>query len=288
MGRADSQVVPNALTIDVEEHFQVSAFRDVVNRESWRAHESRVVANTHRMLDLLDEYGHKATFFLLGWVIEREPGLAREIAHRGHEVGCHGFGHELIYRQTREDFAAETRHARALIEDAAQATVNGYRAATFSITEASRWALDVLVDTGFAYDSSMYPIVHDLYGIEVEHAGPHRVVAPNGASLIEFPMTACKVLGMSVPVSGGGYFRIYPYAVTRRLLRSVNDAGEPFVFYLHPWELDPAQPRIRSSLKSRLRHYTNLGSCEAKLRRLLGEFAFAPMRDVLHAQGFVF
>jgi polysaccharide deacetylase family protein (PEP-CTERM system associated) len=237
------------------------------------------------VLDLFDHHGRKGTFFLLGWVVERYPALAREVVSRGHEVACHGYSHQLIYRQSAAVFTEETRRSLDVIEQASQVKVRGYRAASFSITEASRWALDVLVDAGFEYDSSMYPVKHDLYGIDVAARGPHRLHAPNGGTLIEFPMTTCQLAGMSVPVSGGGYFRLYPYALTRALLSRVNGAGEPFVFYLHPWELDPDQPRIRAGWKSRLRHYTNLKSCEAKLARLLTEFDFAPMRDVIAAHG---
>jgi polysaccharide deacetylase family protein (PEP-CTERM system associated) len=278
-------MLPNALTIDVEEHFQVSAFNASVARESWDRHGSRVVANTHRILDLFDQYRCKATFFLLGWVVERHPELAREVVTRGHEVGCHGYSHELIYRQNPAQFTEETHRSRELIQQAAQVKVRGYRAASFSITDASRWALDVLVDAGFEYDSSMYPVKHDLYGIDVASRRPHRINAPNGGSLIEFPMTTCPVAGVSIPVSGGGYFRLYPYSLTRALLRRVNGSGESFVFYLHPWELDPEQPRIEASARSRLRHYMNLSSCETKLTRLLGDFEFAPMRDVIAASG---
>ena len=276
-------MIPNALTIDVEEHFQVSAFNASVERERWDEQASRVEANTRRVLDLFDRHGRKGTFFLLGWVVERYPALARDVVARGHEVACHGYSHQLIYSQTPELFAEETRRSRELIEQAAQVKVRGYRAASFSITDASRWALDVLVDAGFEYDSSMYPVKHDLYGIDVAARGPHRVQAPNGGSIIEFPMTTCPIAGMSVPVSGGGYFRLYPYSLTRTLLSRVNAAGEPFVFYLHPWEIDPDQPRIAAGWKSRFRHYTNLRSCETKLARLLGDFEFAPMRDVIAA-----
>ena len=276
-------MIPNALTIDVEEHFQVSAFDASVARDSWANQTSRVEANTRRILDLFDRHGRKATFFLLGWVVERHPALAREIVARGHEAACHGYSHRLVYQQSPAAFAEETRRSLDLIEQASQVKVRGYRAASFSITESSRWALDVLVELGFEYDSSMYPVKHDLYGIAVAARGPHRVQAPNGGSLIEFPMTTSRFAGMSVPVSGGGYFRLYPYTLTRSLLSRVNDAGEPFVFYLHPWEIDPDQPRIRAGWKSRFRHYTNLRSCEAKLTRLLTEFEFAPMCDVLAA-----
>jgi len=274
----------NALTIDVEDYFHVSAFRDHVDRGTWGDFESRVVANTRRVMDVLDAAETKGTFFVLGWVAERKPDLVPEIVARGHEIACHGYSHELIYRQTREEFLAETRHAKALLEDQSGATVRGYRAASFSITDASTWALDVIAECGFEYDSSLFPARHDLYGIDVDSPAPHRLTTPSGATLIEFPMTVRRVLGLPIPASGGGYFRLYPLALTTALLRAAG-TGAPFVFYLHPWELDPGQPRIRAPWKSRFRHYTNLHSCEAKLRSLLATFEFASMVDVLTEQG---
>ena len=274
-------MITNALTVDVEDYFQVSAFREQVSPDDWPHFESRVVANTHRVLDVFDEGGATATFFVLGWIAERHPQLVREIASRGHEIACHGFSHQLIYGQSRVVFTEETRRAKNVLEAQVQQPVRGYRAASFSITDASRWALDVLADCGFEYDSSMYPVRHDLYGTAVEAAGPHRIVAPEGKTLIEFPMTTRSFMGMTVPVSGGGYFRLYPYRLTAFLLNAVNRDNEPFVFYMHPWEVDPDQPRIRASVKSRFRHYTNLDRCEAKLRALLRDFSFASMAQVV-------
>jgi polysaccharide deacetylase family protein (PEP-CTERM system associated) len=274
-------LITNALTVDVEDYFQVSAFRGQVSPDDWPQFESRVVANTHRVLDVFDDAGATATFFVLGWIAERHPQLVRDIAARGHEIACHGFSHQLIYGQSPAVFREETYRAKSLLEAQVQTPVRGYRAASFSITDASRWALDVLVDCGFEYDSSMYPVRHDLYGTEVEAAGPHRITAPAGKTLIEFPMTTRSFMGMTVPVSGGGYFRLYPYQLTAFLLNAVNRDNEPFVFYMHPWEVDPGQPRIRTSLKSRFRHYTNLARCEAKLRALLRDFKFATMAEVV-------
>jgi polysaccharide deacetylase family protein (PEP-CTERM system associated) len=273
--------IRNALTVDVEDYFQVSAFRAQISPDDWPTLESRVVRNTHRVMDVFDDAGVTGTFFVLGWIAERHPQLVREIADRGHEIACHGFSHQLIYGQSVDVFADETRRAKALLEDQAQAPVNGYRAASFSITAASRWALDVLADCGFSYDSSMYPVRHDLYGTPVASNGPHHIAAPNGRQLIEFPMSTRTIMGMTVPVSGGGYFRLYPYALSAHLLRSVNRDGEPFVFYMHPWEIDPGQPRVRAPLRSRVRHYVNLSRCEAKLRALLRDFRFTSMAQVL-------
>ncbi len=275
------QIVNNALTVDVEDYFQVSAFREQIAPDDWPHLESRVVANTHRVLDVFDDASVTATFFVLGWVAEHHPSLVREIADRGHEIACHGYSHQLIYGQSQVVFGEETRRAKALLENQAQVAVRGYRAASFSITNASRWALDVLADNGFEYDSSMYPIRHDLYGTAVQARGPHRILAPAGKSLIEFPMTTRSIMGMTLPVSGGGYFRLYPYRLSAYLLNRVNRDTESFVFYMHPWEIDPEQPRIAAPLKSRLRHYTNLDRFERKLRTLLRDFRFTTMANVI-------
>jgi polysaccharide deacetylase family protein (PEP-CTERM system associated) len=273
----------NAFTIDVEDYFHVSAFRNEIDPHDWHRFDSRVVANTHRTLDLLDEARARATFFVLGWVADREPQLVRDIVARGHEIACHGWSHRLVYQQSPEEFRSETLRAKSLLEDQSGVRVRGYRAASFSITDDARWALDALVECGFEYDSSMYPVRHDLYGSEVDHLEPHRIVTRNGDPIVEFPMTIRRFGRISVPVSGGGYFRLYPLALTKRLLASGGDT--PFVFYLHPWELDPEQPRVRTSLRSRFRHYTNLRSCASKVSALLAAFAFAPMADVLADQG---
>lgn len=275
----------NALTVDVEDYFHVAALSSAISRESWSTREYRVEQNTERLLRLLADKGIEGTFFVLGWVAERSPGLLRRIAHAGHEVACHGYSHQLIYRQGPEEFREETQRAKALLEDAVGQPVLGYRAASFSITRASLWALDVLVDLGFEYDSSIFPIRHDRYGIPDASPHPGPVRAPSGRSITEFPMNAATFLGLRVPVSGGGYFRIFPYWLTRAGLRQINRAGRPFMFYLHPWELDPDQPRVRVGMLSRFRHYTNLARCERRLGTLLDEFAFAPAARVLRDRG---
>jgi len=276
----------NAFSIDVEDYFQVAALASAVSRESWSTREYRVEGNTHRILSLLDTRGVRGTFFVLGWVAERSPALVRSIAAAGHEIACHGFSHQLIYRQSRDEFLQETTRAKHHLEDVIGQPVLGYRAASFSITRDSLWALDVLLDLGFAYDSSIFPIRHDRYGIPGASPSPGRVTAPSQRTLVEFPMSAASFLGIQVPVSGGGYFRILPYALTRAGLRQINEReGRPFTFYLHPWEVDPEQPRLKVGALSRFRHYTNLDRCAARLERVLDDFAFAPMRDVLTAQG---
>jgi polysaccharide deacetylase family protein (PEP-CTERM system associated) len=276
----------NAFTVDVEDYFHVAALSSVITRDSWASREYRAEANTDRLLALLAERGVHGTFFVLGWVAERSPQLVRRIADAGHEVACHGFSHRLIYQQDEPEFREETARAKKCLEDLSGKPVLGYRAASFSITRDSLWALDALIDLGFRYDSSVYPIRHDLYGLPDARPEPNRIAAPSGRTLAEFPMSAARFFGLTVPVSGGGYFRILPYWLTRAGLKQINERGaRPFSFYLHPWELDPGQPRIRAGLFSRFRHYTNLARCEARLRRVLTEFSFAPMRDVLGLRG---
>jgi polysaccharide deacetylase family protein (PEP-CTERM system associated) len=283
---ADTPPISNAMTVDVEDYFHVSAFADAISRGDWDACESRVEQNTRRLLDLFDAHGVKATFFVLGWVAERTPGLIKEIDQRGHEIACHGYSHRLVYDQTPDEFFTETRHAKVLLEDICGRPVLGYRAASYSITERSRWALDMLLDLGFVYDSSVFPVRHDRYGMPGTPRLPYRMQLEAG-ELVEFPLSTARVLGTNLPVAGGGYFRLYPYAVTRAGLRSVNKRqGAPFVFYLHPWEIDPEQPRIQASRLSRFRHYNNLHRCEGRLRRLLADFDFTTMREVLVEQGF--
>jgi polysaccharide deacetylase family protein (PEP-CTERM system associated) len=276
----------NAFSIDVEDYFQVAALAPSVARETWTQRESRVEHNTDKLLLLLDERRIYATFFVLGWIAQHHPGLVKRIATAGHEIASHGLSHQLIYSQSPSEFREETRCSREILEDLTGAAVIGYRAPSFSITRRSLWALDVLLDLGFQYDSSIFPIHHDRYGIPGAASEPGRVTAPSGRTLVEFPMSAASFGGAKIPVSGGGYFRILPYWVTRAGLRQVNEKhARPFAFYLHPWELDPEQPRIDVGWLSRFRHYTNLKHCEERLQRLLSDFAFAPMIDVLRMRG---
>jgi polysaccharide deacetylase family protein (PEP-CTERM system associated) len=272
----------NAMTVDVEDYFHVAALAQSIDRAKWGEMEYRAEASTRRLLDLFEQSNIRATFFVLGWVAKRSPDLVREIARRGHEVASHGMSHKLVFNQTPEEFSSETYESKALLEDLIGAPVLGYRASTYSITNRSLWALDILHEAGFAYDSSIFPIRHDVYGIPDAPQIPSRIPTPKGASMVEFPMSTAPMFGTRVPVSGGGYFRILPYWLTRRGLMKLNtELARPFIFYLHPWEVDPEQPRIRTSWKSRLRHYTNLDRCEARLRRLVGEFRFGRVRDVL-------
>lgn len=271
----------NALSFDVEDYFQVSAFNDAIGRERWREHRLRVDRNTRLLLDLLAQYGVKATFYTLGWVAEREPQLIKDIAAAGHEVACHGYSHQLVYNQTPEEFREETQRSKAVLEDLAQTPVTSYRAASYSITRESLWALDVLHEEGFTTDSSIFPIRHDRYGLRGGPLEPHYLVLRNGGRLMEFPISTVKCLGISVPVSGGGYFRLYPYRLSRYLARRVNQEGRPFVFYLHPWEVDPEQPRIKVDALTHFRHYNNLDKCRGRLEQLLKDFRFGTVSEAI-------
>lgn len=273
--------VLNALTIDVEDYFHVAALAPSIDRRDWERCESRVERNTQRLLQLFAEHQLQATFFVLGWVAERLPGLVREIAAAGHEIASHGYSHELVYRQTPEVFRQETRRSKELLEDQVQRPVIGYRAASYSITQQSIWALDILAELGFVWDSSIFPVRHDRYGMPQAPRWPHRLQTPAGHSLVEFPLSTWQLGGYRLPIAGGGYFRLYPYPVSRAGLASINRAGQPFIFYLHPWEIDPEQPRVKASWLSSFRHYNNLDQCEPRLRRLLGDFRFTTVGQVL-------
>lgn len=277
--------IRNALTIDVEDYFQVAALAEAVRRDDWDSMEYRVEANTDRLLDLLDQYDTKATFFTLGWVAERSPELVRRIRNAGHEVASHGYSHQLIYNQTPDVFREETRRSKAILEDILGEPVAGYRAASYSITSRSRWALDILAEEGFTWDSSIFPVHHDRYGMPDAPRWPYRLKTDNGHELAEFPLSTLKLPGYTLPIAGGGYFRLFPYWFSQWGLGAINHQGRPFVFYLHPWEVDPEQPRLEVKWLSRFRHYNNLDVCEARLNKLLQRFSFAPMGEVLHEIG---
>lgn len=281
--------IKNALTIDVEDYFHVSAFTTTIRKEEWERYPCRVEQNTAKILELLAECSVEATFFILGWVAERYPRLVKDIAAAGHEIACHGLTHELVYNQSPEVFRAETLKAKLLLEDIAQTPVRGYRAASYSIVKRSIWALDILADLGFLYDSSIYPIRHDRYGMPGTERSPHFIQLSNARSIIEYPLSTANYFGISVPVAGGGYFRMFPYWLTKAALARINSSDLcPFIFYLHPWEIDVDQPRIPASWISRFRHYTNIEICEKRLRRLLRDFEFEPAVEVLEHAGFLF
>ena len=283
------RLITNALTVDVEDYFQVNAFARVVGRHEWDRIPLRVVENTMRVLDLFDEFRARATFFILGWVAERAPGLVTEIARRGHEIACHGYGHQLVYEIGAERFREDLRRAKGVIEGITGEAVRGYRAPSYSITSRSLWALDILVEEGFTYDSSIFPVIHDTYGIPDARRFPHEIRCAAG-SLREFPLTTLRFRGggreMRLPIAGGGYLRLLPANLIRRGIEMVNRRErQPAVLYFHPWELDPGQPRIKAGLKSRFRHYLNLHRTEGKLRHLLANLSFAPMGEVLEGSG---
>ena len=276
----------NALTFDVEEYFHAEAFSSVVRPQEWPSLESRVVGATERLLDLLDETGTSATFFVLGWVAERHGGLVRAIQTRGHEIASHGYGHQMITRLNRAQFAADVRRGKAAVEDVTGTAVIGYRAPTFSVVRGTLWSLEVLAEAGFRYDSSIFPIVHDRYGIPDAARFPHRVAAGPGVEIGEFPLSTIAWLGWRFPVAGGGYFRLLPYAFTHRAVRHLNEReGQPAIVYLHPWEIDPAQPRVPVGWVTRFRHSVNTQTTESKIHHLLRDFRFAPVRDVLTEAG---
>ena len=348
----------NILTIDLEDYFQVHAFSDVIKFKDWGNYECRIERNTDRLLDVLSSSLRtpqsalripiKATFFVLGWIAERYPGLVKRIQEEGHEIACHGYAHKLIYTQSKEEFRQDIRKAKAILEDITGSEVIGYRAPSYSITNKSQWAFEVLVEEGFKYDSSIFPIRHDFYGMpnaprfpfvislndasnfefsmlnfefkkyqnsefEINNSliySPNNSISnnsklitqnselkpqssvlkanstlntDNSTFIIEFPISTVKVFGQNIPISGGGYFRLFPYPIIRKALRSINEKEQkPFIFYMHPWEIDPNQPRINGlSFRSKFRHYVNLDRTEIKFRKLLEDFQFSTIRQIL-------
>lgn len=281
-GRAEQAIV-NAMSVDVEDYFQVSAFDSVVPRRSWDQLESRVCANTERLLALFDQAGVKATFFVLGWVAARFPALVRRIASHRHEVASHGFGHRLVYDLTPSEFREDVRRAKGVLEDLSGLPVDGFRAPSYSVTGRSLWALDVLVEEGYGYDASIFPIYHDRYGIPDFPRHAHVLKLTRG-SIVEAPASTLRCGRVNLPIAGGGYFRLLPYWWTRWGIERLNRVERrPAIFYLHPWEIDPAQPRIAAKATTRLRHYRNLAKTEARLRRLMRDFQFSTLASVLRA-----
>lgn len=271
----------HALSVDLEEHFQVANFEGLSLRGRWDALPSRVVDSARRLLDLFDRYGSRATFFALGWVAERQGALLREIAARGHEVACHGYAHELVYEIGPQRFREDLRRARQAIEDAAGVRALGYRAPSFSITARSLWALEILAEEGFRFDSSIFPVRHYRYGIPDFEQRPVALRLPRGLSIREFPLTTLDVGPLRLPLAGGAYLRFLPAALFRWGLRRLADAREPSVLYLHPWEIDAAQPRMPASWRVRVNHYHNLHRTQSRLRALLERYDFEPVGRVL-------
>jgi polysaccharide deacetylase family protein (PEP-CTERM system associated) len=279
LDRASGSIL-NALTVDVEDYFQVTGFETCVYRSEWDRRESRVVGSTRIIMDLLRSADVRGTFFILGWVAERFPELIREIHAEGHEIGCHGYWHRIVYQQSPEEFCHDLCRARDAIQEVIGEPVTAYRAPCFSITRRSLWALDILLEEGFTCDSSIFPTVHDRYGMVEAPLGPHRIRRPAG-SLWEFPLPVYRRLGHPWPIGGGGYLRLYPYALTRHGLRAINQQGRPFAVYVHPWELDPGQPQLSPGPFRAFRHYLNLAKTKPRLVKLLQDFRFTTMKEVL-------
>jgi len=269
------QPIVNAMTVDVEDYFHVSGFAGIVREEDWPRFESRVEANTRKLLEIFAAHEVSATFFILGWIAERNGTVVKIIHEAGHEVACHGYAHKLVYESTPQEFRNDVTRAKNILEDLSGNPVLGYRAPSFSIVKSSLWALDILAEEGFRYDSSIFPIRHDRYGIPDAHRFPHAYRTRNGNRLIQFPISTLRVLGCNFPMGGGGYFRLLPYAATRRAVQGLNKTDRrPAIMYIHPWELDPSQPRIPGPVLGRFRHYVNLEKTERKLHRLLHDFSF--------------
>jgi polysaccharide deacetylase family protein (PEP-CTERM system associated) len=278
--------IVNAMSVDVEDYFHVSAFDGVVSRGHWDTYESRVVANTHRLLELFERTRTSSTFFVLGWVAERYPALVREIVSAGHEVASHGYHHQLAYMLTPQQFREDVRTAKATLEGLTGRPVLGYRAPSYSIVQSNLWALDVLIEEGYSYDASIFPIKHDRYGIPDATRHVHVLTRKSG-SLVEFPGSTVRLGGMNLPVSGGGYFRLLPYRWTTWGINRLNREGMPAMFYVHPWELDPGQPRFEVGALTRVRHYRGLADTSRRLERLLNEFRFAPVSSAMNLPSMV-
>ncbi len=278
-----SAAIKHAMTVDVEDYYHVAAFAKAIKPSEWQNWPSRVEANTDKLLQVFADHQLKITFFILGWVAERHPQLVKRIQEQGHEIASHGYSHQLIYRQTPDVFREETAKSKHILEEITQNAITGYRAASYSITRNSLWALDILAELGFTWDSSIFPTRHDNYGIPGSPEEPYKIITSSGAELLEFPLTTAKVLGQAIPAAGGGYFRQYPYALSRWLFqRASNNQTKPQIFYLHPWEIDPEQPRIpNASWFSNFRHYTNLSRCQPRLERMLKDFQFGTINQSL-------
>jgi polysaccharide deacetylase family protein (PEP-CTERM system associated) len=269
----------NALTIDVEDYFQVEAFFNVIDRRDWDGYDCRVEANVDRILELLAETDAHATFFTLGWIAERHPDVIRRIVGMGHELASHGSDHRRADRQTRAEFFSDVVRAKAVLEDLGDCEVKGYRAPSFSVSRHNLWFMETLAEAGYSYSSSTYPIVHDNYGIPEGPRFPFHPLPER--SFLEIPVTSLRLFGRNWPCGGGGYFRLLPYMLSAQALARVNREGKPCVFYFHPWEVDPNQPRISAApLKSRLRHYINLEKTQPRLARLLQAFRWGRMDEI--------
>lgn len=275
-----ANIITNYLTVDVEDYFQVSAFDRVIDPHQWDDLPCRVERNTHVLLRMFAERGVTATFFVTGWIAERYPGLVEEIARQGHEVACHSYWHRKVYDLSPEEFKDDTVRAKDVLESILGRPVYGYRAPSYSITGRSLWALDILSDLGFTYDSSIFPVMHDIYGIPDAPRFPYQL---QEQGMTEYPLSTINLARLRLPIAGGGYFRLFPYRFTEWALATINQREQqPFIFYLHPWEVDPGQPKITTAgWKSRFRHYNNLEKTESRLERLLQRFRFGPISSAV-------
>lgn len=274
-------MIVNAFSVDVEDYFQVSAFENIIRFEEWDEYQLRVVPNTELIVRILAEHGVKATFFVLGWIAEKCPSLIKYIHGEGHEVGSHGYNHRLIYKQSPEEFRHDLRRSVKILQDITGTPVRIYRAPSYSITKRSLWAFRVLAEEGIMFDSSVFPIIHDRYGIPDASRFIYNVNEGSEDLVKEFPLSTLRMFGHNFPVAGGGYLRLFPYIVTRFGIKKINSEGHPAIVYVHPWELDPGQPRMKVNGLTRFRHYCNLASVEPKVRKLLKEFPFKPIGQIL-------
>lgn len=279
-GGTTHQKMRHVLSFDVEEHFQVAAFWSAARRREWDHLSSRVERNTRKISTLLLEHSTRATFFVLGWVAERHPGLVKDLAQQGHEIASHGYGHELVHTQTPEQFRDDVRRSKHILEDLIGRPVIGYRAPSFSITSQTEWAIRILVEEGYRYDSSIYSRFRSTQGSKTASIGTYRIETEAGA-IWEISPSTTNACGVQLPVAGGGYFRLLPYSTSKMLLKNLEKRGSQLVIYLHPWELDPEQPRMDGPMLSKVRHYLNLGKTEQRLRWLLRDFSFAPINEVV-------
>lgn len=314
----------NLLTIDIEDYFQVHAFSNVIRYEDWDSYDSRVERNTDRLLEILDhstqnsklitQNSPKGTFFVLGWIAERYPDLVRRIQKEGHEIACHGYAHKLIYKQSKEEFREDIKKAKAILEDIIGEEVIGYRAPSYSITNKSKWAFEILVEEGFKYDSSIFPVHHDFYGMpeaprfpfvislngtnsyefsvlnyELNTFQNSKLITHNSKFIIEFPISTVKLFGQNFPISGGGYFRLFPYPLIKKGLKSINEKeNKPFIFYIHPWEFDFDQPRVNHiSFRSKFRHYANLNKTKEKFKKIMMDFKFSTIKNILEFENII-
>lgn len=277
----------HVLSFDVEEHFQVSAFWSAARRREWNQLASRVERNTRKVTELLSEHSTKATFFILGWVAERHPEMVRNLAQQGHEIASHGYGHELVHTQTPAQFREDVRRSKQILEDLIGREVVGYRAPSFSITARTEWAISVLIEEGYRYDSSIYNRFRGAQGIIVAGFGPYQLETEAG-TIWEVSPSTINVCGLQLPVAGGGYFRLLPYAASKMCLEKLEKQGLQLVMYFHPWELDPEQPRMDGPLLSKVRHYLNLGKTEQRLKLLLSDFYFSPINEVIQHDRYIF